>query len=246
MIEAKVPPGEPVLTMTGIPDSYTTHPILVGFQSAANQALAETVNMGWNDVTQPTVGRIFQFPERKARRMRVLQTAQAEYPEQWSVHELRFFSRGRELARRLEWRLQAWPNPWEVQLAFDNSLVTRWRSGEVAGPGMYLDVDFGREESVDEVRLITASDFERIRLQVEAMSPSGSWETISGNPRQVLLAVPPSIRRMATSEMHARGVQYLMLFDSNYGAMDFAEDPQAWGLKLIGRNDDARLYQAIW
>jgi hypothetical protein len=250
MIEAKVPSGEPVLTMTGVPDSYTTHEILVGFQSAATQALVDTVNMGWNDMLQPTMARVFQFPERKARRKRVVQTAQAQHPEQWNVHELRFYDRGRELTRRLDWRLQAWPNPWEVQLAFDNSPATRWRSGEVAGPGMYLDADFGQEESVDEVRLITSSDFIQIRLQLESMNtstnPAGAWEKIAENPRQVSLAVPQNIRRMATYEMQARGIRYLMIYDSNYGSEDFAEDPQAWGLKLIGRGDDARLYQTIW
>ena len=46
--------------------------------------------------------------------------------------------------------------------------------------------------------------------------------------------------------MHARGVHYLMIYDTNYGADDFAEDPEAWGLKLIGRGDGARLYQTIW
>jgi hypothetical protein len=246
LIENKVPAGEPVLTMTGIPDSYTTHEILVGFQSARSQALAETVNMGWSEFLQPTAGRVFQFPERIARRMRVVQTAQAPYPEQWNVHELRFYYRGKELARRLEWRLRAWPNPWEVQLAFDNSLATRWRSGEVARPGMYLDVDFGREESVDEVRLVTSSDFEHIRLQLEAMNVSGEWEKIADNPRQVSLAVPPGIRRLATYEIHARGVHYLMIRDTDYGAGDFRGDPEAWGLKLIGRDQEAALYQTIW
>ncbi|MCU1338719.1 MAG: 4-amino-4-deoxy-L-arabinose transferase and related glycosyltransferase of family-like protein [Bryobacterales bacterium] len=246
MIEAKVPAGEPVLTMTGVPDSYTTHEILVSFQSAGNQALTDTVNMGWAAAFQPTVARVFQFPERKARRMRVVQTAQAAYPEQWNVHELRFYYHGQELPRRLEWRLRAWPNPWEVQMAFDNSLATRWRSQEVASPGMYLDADFGRDESVDEVRLITSSDFERIRLRVESMSPAGEWEKVAENPRLVSLAVPQGIRRMATYEMHARGVHYLMIYDVNYGADDFAEDPEAWGLKLIGRDYQARLYQTIW
>ena len=40
------------------------------------------------------------------------------YPEQWNVHELRFFYHGAELARKLDWRLRAWPNPWEVQTGF--------------------------------------------------------------------------------------------------------------------------------
>jgi hypothetical protein len=241
-----VRPGEPVLTMTGVPDSYTSHEILVSFQSAGNQALADTVNMGWNDDLQPAMARVFQFPERKTRRMRVLQTAQAEHPEQWNVHELRFYDRGKELARRLDWRLRAWPNPWEVQLAFDNSLATRWRSGETAAPGMYLDVDFGEQEAVDEVRLITSSDFVRIQFQLESANPAGGWDEVAGNPRQVPLAVPQNIRRMATYEMHARGVHYLLIYDSNYGAEDFAEDPEVWGLKLIGRGYEARLYQTIW
>ena len=80
MIEARVPAGEPVLAMDGIPDSYTTHEILVSFQSASNQALADTVNMGWYEASQPAEARVFQFPERKTRRMRVVQTAQAPIP----------------------------------------------------------------------------------------------------------------------------------------------------------------------
>jgi hypothetical protein len=246
MIEAKAAPGAPVLTMTGIPDAYTTHEIRVSFQSAANQALADTINMGWAEAMQPTVGLVFQFPERKTRRMRVVQTAQASYPQQWSVHELRFFYRGKELARRLEWRLRAWPNPWEVQMAFDSSLATRWRSQEVAAPGMYLDADFGREEAVDEVRVVTSSDSKAASLQLESTNAEGGWDKLAGNPRQVSLEVPTGIRRMATYEMHARGVPYLMIYDSNFGAEDFAGDPEAWGLKLIGRDDEARLYQTIW
>ena len=38
---------------------------------------------------------------------------------------------------------------------------------------MYLDVDFGREESVDEVRLITSADSEQTRLQLESMNSVG-------------------------------------------------------------------------
>jgi hypothetical protein len=246
LIEEQVPAGEPVLAMDGIPDSYTTREILVSYESAANQALADTVNMGWSQATQPGVARVFQFPERQARRMRVVQTKQAPYPQQWNVYELKFYDRGQELPRRPEWRIEARPNPWEVQWAFDNSVATRWRSGEVASPGMYLDADFGREESVDEVRLITSYDFDYTGPRLEARNTSAGWDRIAENPGVVYQAIPPDIRRMATREMHARGVRYLMLYDKNYGAEDFAKDPEAWGLKLIGRGYGARLYQTIW
>ena len=246
MIDAKVPDSERVFSMDGILDSYTRHPILVYYHSAANETLADTITMGWNGPSQPSVARVFQFPERKARRMRVLQTAQADHPHQWNVYELRFFDRGRELARGLDWRLRAWPNPSEIPLAFDNSLATRWRSGEIASPGMYVDVDFGRDESVDEVRLVVSSDFEQTRLQLESMNSVGSWEKTADNPATLNQPVPQGIRRMATYEMHARGTHYLLIADTNSGAEDFAEDPEAWGLKLIGHTEGERLYRTIW
>jgi hypothetical protein len=246
MIDALVPDSEPVFSMDGLPDSYTRHPILLYYQSAANETLADTINMGWNPAAQPVMSRVFSFPERKARRLRVEQTFQLDYPHQWNVYELRFFYRGAELARKLDWRLQAWPNPWEVQLAFDNALATRWRSGEVAGPGMYLDVDFGREESVDEVRLIASGDSELTLMQLEWMNPAGAWEKIAEKPAAIYQDVPKGIRRMATYELHARGIHYLVVGDTNNGAEDFAEDPEAWGLKLLGHTEGERLYQTIW
>jgi len=246
MIDDKVPGSEPVFSMNALPDSYTRHPILVAGRSAANETLAETINMGWNETSQPSVDRVFQFPERRARRMRVLQTAQAVYPHQWNVHELRFFYRGAELARKSDWRLKAWPNPWEVQLAFDNSPATRWRSWEVASPGMYLDVDFGKEAPVDEVRLITASTFIETQLQLESMNPSGGWDKIADNPQDVIQPVPQGIRRMAAYELHARGIRYLMIGDTNPGAEDIAEDPEAWGLQRLGHTAGERLYRTIW
>lgn len=246
MIDAKVPDSEPVFSMDGILDSYTRHPILLYYQSASNETLTDTINMGWNPAAQPIMSRIFSFPERKARRMRVIQTARAAYPHQWNVYELRFYDHGAELPRKPDWRLQAWPNPWEVQLAFDNSLATRWRSGEIASPGMYLDVDFGSEQPVDEVRLVVSGDSELTRLQLESMNSSAAWEKIAENPSVMYQDVPKGIRRMATYEMHARGINYLMIADKNNGAEDFAEDPEAWGLKLIGHTEGERLYQTIW
>ena len=66
----------------------------------------------------------------------------------------------------------------------------------------------------------------------------GAWEKIAENPTLMPQAVPQEIRRMATYEMHARGIHYLMIYDTNYGAEDFAEDPEAWGLKLIGHAEE--------
>src|SRR5665811_2449488 len=48
----------------------------------------------------------------------------------WTVSEMRLRFQGRELTRSPAWRLSAWPNGWEVQLAFDNNYATRWSTWE--------------------------------------------------------------------------------------------------------------------
>ncbi len=246
MIEDNVPRGERVLTLNALPQSYTSREILVSFQSGSNTMLADMLYMGWMEVFQPTRMLVFRFPERGIGRIRLLQTAQGKDQQSWNVHELRFFDRGAELPRRSDWRLRAWPNPWDVQLAFDNSPVTRWRAWETAKPGMYIDVDFGREEMVDEVRMETSHDYEwAIGLQVESMDSPGKWTKLGDTFEERRIEVQGSLRRAATAELHARGVNYLLIQDADYGADDFRSDPPAWGLKEIARESGATLYKVI-
>ena len=60
----------------------------------------------------------------------------------WTVSEMRLRSQGRELPRSPAWRLSAWPNGWEAQLAFDNSYATRWSTWEAIAPHQRLQVEF--------------------------------------------------------------------------------------------------------
>jgi len=88
---------------------------------------------------------------------------------------MRIYSHAKELARAPAWRLRANPNPWGVQLAFDNTPVTRWRSWHKLFPGMFLEVDFGRAESVDMVVLEASRDEYQVRLRLEGQGADGKW-----------------------------------------------------------------------
>jgi hypothetical protein len=232
LIDANVPKGEPVLAFLGVPDAYTSHEILVSYQAAFNETTADILNNGWIQNFQPRVLRIFAFPETTLRRIRV-STANGSR-QQWSVHELRFFDHGVELARRPEWRLRAWPNPWEVQLAFDNSPATRWRSWEHAAPGMYLEVDFGRSVAVDQVRVETSHDSEGVEVEVEGLAK---------NPVVSELEPPETIRHAATYEMRQRGIRYLLIHETDPQAEDIRDDPEGWGLTEIAAGYGVRLYE---
>ncbi|MEO8100635.1 MAG: hypothetical protein ABI811_23255 [Acidobacteriota bacterium] len=245
MLDRYVPDDEPVLTQSGIPDSYTRREIRVGFQSAPNEVLLDMFQMGWLVGSQPIRSLNFRFPERTARRFRVQQTAATPPIEQWNIHELRFFHQGRELARKPEWRLQAWPNPWDVLMAFDNSPATRWRSWETPAPGMYIEVDFGADTSVDEIRIETSSDSANVRVQPEVWNGSG-WEKLPAQLEGIDVAPNPNARRMATHEIHLKGVNYFLIFDTDFGSVDVRDDPEAWGLTLLATEGGARIYKSTW
>lgn len=246
MIQDHVPPGERVLTMTGVADSYTTREILVGFEGAFNQLVLDSVGIGWNDAYRPRVAVGFQFPERTLRRIRILQTAQGKPHEQWNVQEVRYLRGGVELLRSPEWRLRAWPNSWDVQLAFDNSPATRWRSWEVPAPGMYIETDFGADRAVDQVVVETSTDgMSPATMQVEMMDGSGRWVKLAANPEVREIPVPLWLRRAATYELHARRVNYMLIQDGDFGAGDYADDPDTWGLQIVAREADVTLYKVM-
>jgi hypothetical protein len=245
LLEGHVPEDEAVFVEGGLPDSYTRRTIRVSFQSASNELMGDFFNIGWQPGSQPIQHQTFHFPATRGRKFRLLQTASAPYLEVWTIHELRLYSGSQELERKPSWRLQAFPNPWDVQLAFDNSPATRWRSWETAAPGMYVELDLGEEQTIDAIRVETSPDSPHVELQPELWNGS-DWVKLPAQKELTDVPLNPNARRMATYEMHQRGVRYLLLADTDFGAEDVREDPESWGLQLVAKDSGMRLYKATW
>ena len=242
MIEDLTPPGARILTFNQIPDAYTTREVLVVYQAAFNATLGDILWHGIIPEYAPQRQISFRFPATKLAAIRVVQ-CNAGGPDHWSVGELRVFCADRELARRPRWRLRAHPNPWDVQMAFDNSPATRWRSWQVLQPGMFIEVDFGRPETLDKVILECARDQGRIRLRLEGRLPSGQWRLLNEQPEEAELPPPIGLRRAALYELKRRGVAYLLVWDNDFGAEDFRKNAVVWGVSLLGERNGARLYR---
>ena len=246
MINETIPPGERVFATGDLGwTAYSSREIIDHFRCAFGNTLWDIMNTGWAEVTQPSRLLVLHFPETEAAQIRVVETAQAPQGQQWSVAELRFFDRGAEIARRPEWRLRAWPNPFEVQLAFDNSQATRWRTWQTAAPGMFLETDFGRAEKIDEVHLETSPDLAwPIKLRVEKFD-RGQWIAQTGHFEERPNAVRNGIRRAASYELLRRGVHYVVVGDKDFGASDYDDDPGAWGLEEVARVPRATLFRIL-
>lgn len=128
MVEDFVPPGGRVLTFDPPPQAYTSRDILVHYQAALNNNLSDMLKSVRVREWQPTRRLTFSLTPQTLRSVRIVQTSRDAKRNYWSISEFRVFSGGRELPRDPRWRLRASPNPFEIQLAFDNNPMTRWRS----------------------------------------------------------------------------------------------------------------------
>ncbi len=242
MLDKLVPPGGKIFTFSGAPEAYTSREILVAYQSAFGNVIGDILWTPLIPDVEPRWLLRFRYPGQSLRQIRVVQTAVGA-PDQWSVSELRIFKGEAELPRAPGWKLRAKPNPWDVQMAFDNSLATRWHSWQTLYPGMYLAVEFAKPEVSDSVLLECAHDQYKIRLKLEGMDEAGKWKPLAAEPEASDGRQQFGLRRAAAEEIKARGIDYLLVYDFDYGAEDFKTKAKLWGATQLGEHNGARLYR---
>jgi hypothetical protein len=240
MIEEKVPPDGKVLAIGGPAEAYTTREVLVGYQSARGNTMQQILWSPHAAHYRPTGRMRFRFPAAGVTAVRVVQTGRDL--ADWGVNELRFYRGEKELERSARWRLRAHPNPWDVQLAFDNSAVTPWRARQKVFPGMFIEADFGPPETLDSALIECACDIRNLALRLEGREPAGGWRILSAQVERFEVEAPPWLRREAAAGIKTLGVDYLLIQDSDYYAEDFRAQASLWGLRLVGERNGARLY----
>ncbi len=242
MIGRVVPPGDRIFAIGQGGRSYLPREMVIGYQGAANEVMQDIL---WTPVVagfQPTRTLRFDFPPREFRKLRVVLKG-SERVDQWSMAELRIYDGSDELPRESGWRLTAHPNPWEVQLAFDNSPVTRWRSWQPASPGMFVEVDFSRPEEASSVVVESSYDAVNTKIALEGAGRDGQWRTVADHPVVTARPITASLRMAAIAELKARGIQYVLIKPGDYGAADFFRYPAAWGLIPAGEQDGTQLFR---
>ncbi len=242
MIEQFVPRGQRVFALTQVAEAYTTRDILVAYEAAFNHTIGDIL---WTPIVEdyhPRRHILFRFPKQPLRGVRVVQTAGAKQ-EQWSVSEFYVLNGPDEVKRTTSWKLQAHPNPWDAEMAFDRNLATRWRSWWTLFPGMFLEADFGKPEMADTVRLECALGQYEMRMKLEGRTEAGVWKTLAAQPQNVVVDDPPGLRRAAVAAILARRVQWVLLNDSDYGAEDLKTKTSEWGITLVAARGPACLYR---
>ena len=241
-LEELVPAGRRVLGFSQLPEAYTNRDYMVAFQSAEGNGLRDIFLSALIRDRQPTKLVKLQIPAGKHRAVRVVQNRD-DRGGQWFISEMRLFQGEKEIKRSAQWRLRAMPTPQEIQKAFDGSFVTRWITDQGRYNGMYVEVDFGREETVDLVALNITPDQPLDTYHVEVRGADGKWTRVPTELTLTDLTTPQGLRRAAVEELLLRNVQYLVVSEGDYGYADLVLNRGLWGVQELAKMGGVSLYR---
>jgi hypothetical protein len=237
LINKKVPAGQPIFALCTFPRSWVDRDIIVSWEAAFGERMADAMGTAMQD---RMLRNEYRFPERRVTRIRLVQMDESGEAS-WALNELRFYRSGQELKRSSAWRLTARPNPWDVQLAFDNNPATRWSTWEAYKPGMYLEVDFGGSAQVDEIVTECLPDQRGARLRLEEWT-AGRWQDMGAKLTVHDVPAPSGMRRAASEVLKANGLRWLLFHKTDWAAKDLVLNHDRWGITLVAASQDHRLY----
>ncbi len=241
-LEELVPPGRRVMGFSQLPEAYTNRDFFVAFQSAEGNGLRDIFLTPLVRDRQATRQVRLLIPPGKHRALRVVQNRD-ESGGQWTITEMRIFNGTDEVPRSPQWRLRARPTMHEIQKAFDGSFVTRWITDRGRFNGMYVEVDFGREETVDRVILNLTTDQPWDSYHVEVPGAGNAWMRLKTDLHLQEVTTPLGLRRAAVEELLRRNVQYLVIAESDFGSADLVLNRGVWGVDELANVAGVRLYR---
>ena len=108
-------------------------------------------------------------------------------------------------------------------------------------PGMFVAIDFGKLETVDEV-VCEMAPKQEAQLRVEVASEDGKWTALPATTERAPFAVPSDLRRQAARGLKALGITHLVLREGDFPADDVRNHADLWGLAELGVVGPLRLY----
>lgn len=106
-----------------------------------------------------------------------------------------------------------------------------------------MQIDFDGAREADSVLIETSPNQWGLRLELHGRSETGGWQILAPSPEIDTAPTPPDLRRAAAEELKRRGIDYLLLFDGEFGAEDLRANASQWGVVPAGETRTARLYR---
>ena len=241
MLAENTQPDDRIFSLTEVPKAYTDRETLEFWHSAEADRLSDAL---YTALTQPGLSSIRADWTRRpldALRIRVSRPS----PLEWVIHKIQLFSGARQVFATPQWELRAWPNPWELPLAFEENRAARWRTWEPVRAGMYVEMDFGAAQPLSAAVLLSPS--EDAPLALEFYGRQGrEWKLLT---KQVTVAERPmgNIRWSAAKVILHAGFRYILASSGAEGngplGADMLAHTEEWGLQKVAEHGPDVLFR---
>ena len=213
MVESQTRPGERIFALVPVATAYTDREVLEFWHSALADELNDALRLAATpdrllfDVTAEWTPRPLQ-----ALRIRVPQASRLE----WLIHEVRLFSGDEPVYGTPQWELRAWPSVWDLPLAFDGNMATRWRSGMPIKRRHVRGSGFRPRPSRSAPRtMITPSAVDPLPFEFYGRQQDG-WHLLASRPL-VTRRPPEDLRMAATRALKRAGFRYILADKGDQG-----------------------------
>jgi hypothetical protein len=235
MIQRATPPDSRTLALLSVASAYLDREVAVTWQSAEADQLLDTLRLATVYSTTPTFDWKAVWEERAVRAVRFRMPV--GYRGEWDINEVQLYSGEDRVFNSPQWTLGGWPNRWELPLAFDGNMATRWRTWETVRAGMYLDVEFGNPQRLTAAVLVTHTAAFRVPLEVYGLDVQGRWHLLSNTP-QAIPRAPQDIRLEASRAIKRAGFRYLLVPTGAGGNAPIGNilvgHETEWGMERVG------------
>lgn len=241
LLDKFVGPDEKVLSASMGNLAYHSRDIVSTVSSAFGNRMSDLLNAAWIPDMQPSWRQEFRLVERKLRRIRLVETGSG--PNLRTISEIRIYDRGRPLPWTPQSRLNASSNASELGFAFDGKPITFWNARRVTEPGMFVEIDFGREEAIDEVSADLAHNQSSLPWRLDGETWPARWEALQATPAAVDIPAPQNLRGSAVEELKSNGIHWLVVHDYEYCAKEYLERSKDWGFTQVAFSNGYRLWR---
>jgi hypothetical protein len=236
MAERATPPGARILALMPVADAYLDRDVRVTWHSAEGDCMLDALRNGSLDSNTPLFDWKAAFPLQALRALRFRMPA--GYRGEWDIVDVELYSGDDQVSNSPQWTLRAWPNPWELPLAFDGNLTARWRTWENVRPGMFVEIDFDRPQLLSSAVLLSHTPLYRPVLEVYGKpAASNGWRLLSN----ALAATPQpqrDLRLDAARALRRAGYGWVLAPTGAGGNAPIgnllARNPAEWNVELTG------------
>lgn len=198
MAEQNTPPQARILDLIGAHGVFIDRELIGSWGSATGVRLLQ----GLEFARQSTLTlREATFEPRPVCGYRIIETADTS--QLWNLHSVELHRDGKRVEGGMA---SASTNLWDLPLAFDRNLVSRWSTGKPAERGFFVQVDFPQPAIGDSVQVLYPTSDSRIEMRIETCY-QGRWERVQSRtkPGPVL-----NFRPSATAMLRKAGITHIL------------------------------------